>query len=179
MTAADNPTRPAPRQGGGRRGTSPRTAARVAAVQALYQIEMSGLPAEQVISEFRNHRPVVETDSEDGGTGARPDAKLFAAITAAASVRRGEIDELIKPALAEGWAIERLDAVMRAVLRAGVGELLDLPDVPARVAINEYVEVARAFLGAKETGFVNGVLDRLARRLRPDEVKSPKGESTP
>ena len=163
MTGGDSSPPPA-KAGRTRRGGSPRTAARIAAVQALYQTDMSGAPADQVIAEFREHR-----------LGSDTDAELFSAITAAASVRRAEIDELIRSALAEGWTLERLDSVMRAVLRAGVCELLDFADVPARVAIDQYVDVAHAFLGAKETGFVNGVLDRLARRLRPDDVKAGHG----
>jgi len=166
MTASDTPPPVAKTRARGR-GGSPRTAARIAAVQALYQIDMSGVPADQVIQEFREHR-----------LGSDTDAELFSAITAAASVRRAEIDEMIRAAL-EGWTLERLDSVMRAVLRAGVCELLDFADVPARVAINEYVEVAHAFLGGKETGFVNGVLDRLARRLRPEDVKAAPAHGAP
>ncbi len=153
--------RPAAKRKGGRR-----TAARIAAVQALYQIEMSGAPAVDVIAEFKDHR----LDIAEGGE--KPDAELFAAIAASASVRREDVDGQIKSALAEGWAIERLDAVMRALLRAGVAELLDFSDVPARVIIDQYLDVAHAFLGEKEVGFVNGVLDRLARQLRPHEVKA-------
>lgn len=163
MTASD-PSAPARSKRGKR--TSPRTAARIAAVQALYQIEMSSAAADQVIAEFREHR-----------LGSDSDADLFANLTAATWVRRVEIDNLIRSALAEGWTIERLDAVMRALLRAGVCELLDFADVPVPVVIDQYVEVAHAFLGQKEKGFVNGLLDRLARRLRPQEVKAPADES--
>jgi N utilization substance protein B len=163
MTASD-PSAPARSKRGKR--TSPRTAARIAAVQALYQIEMSSAAAEQVIAEFREHR-----------LGSDSDADLFANLTAATWVRRVEIDNLIRSALAEGWTIERLDAVMRALLRAGVCELLDFADVPVAVVIDQYLEVAHAFLGQKEKGFVNGLLDRLARRLRPQEVKGPANES--
>jgi N utilization substance protein B len=165
---AGNPTprRPIPKRKGGRR-----TAARVAAVQALYQIEMSAAPAVDVIAEFRAHRLDAAAGGE-GEAGDKPDTELFAAIAASTSVRREEIDALIKSALADGWAIDRLDAVMRALLRAGVCELLDFADVPARVIIDQYVDVAHAFLAAKEAGFINGMLDRLARRLRPSEVKA-------
>ena len=164
---SDNPSAPArPRRD--RPAGSPRAAARLAAVQALYQIEFSRAPADQVIAEFREHR-----------LGSDADAELFAGLTAATWVRRAEIDGLIKPALAEGWTIERLDAVMRALLRAGVCELLDFADVPAPVVIDQYVELAHAFLGRKETGFVNGLLDRLARRLRPQEVKADANHPKP
>lgn len=165
---------PAPREGEGARPRSPRTAARISAVQALYQIEMSGAPADEVIAEFRDHRLTGDPEQTE-----RPDAKLFSAIAAAASVRRGEIDTLISSVLAEGWTLARLDAVTRALLRAGVAELLDFADVPARVAIDQYLEVAQVFLGVKEKGFVNGVLDRLARQLRPQEVKASKHERSP
>ncbi len=151
--------------GTGRERGGRRLAARIAAVQALYQIEQSKAPAADVIAEFKAHR--LGADSE--GRGAA-DPELFSAIAAGASVRREEIDALVKPALAEGWALDRLDAVMRALLRAGVCELLDFADVPARVVIDQYLEVAHAFLADKETGFVNGVLDRLARHLRPQEI---------
>jgi N utilization substance protein B len=164
MTTSD-PSAPA-RSRRGKRAGSPRTGARIAAVQALYQIEMSQAAADQVIAEFREHR-----------LGSDTDAELFATLTAATWVRRVEIDELIKSALAEGWTIARLDAVMRALLRAGVSELLDFADVPVPVVIDQYVEVAHAFLGQKETGFVNGLLDRLARRLRPQEVRASADES--
>lgn len=171
MTSRDPPAPPASdgvrdpaRPKRGRRGGSPRTAARVAAVQALYQIEMSGAPAADVIAEFRDHRL--------GEAEGRPaaDARLFAELTAAASVRREDVDRLIAGALAEGWSLDRLDSVMRALLRAGVCELLEFTGVPARVVIDQYLDVAHAFLAGKETGFVNGVLDRLARQLRPQEL---------
>lgn len=167
MTGRDPSAPPAPAERG-RRAGSPRLAARIAAVQALYQLEMSGGDAAEVIAEFRTHR----LGERDGGPAA--DAKLFAALTAAASVRRADIDRLIAGALAAGWPLERLDSVMRAVLRAGVCELLEFADVPARVVIDQYLDVAQAFLGDKEKGFVNGVLDRLARELRASELGAPK-----
>jgi N utilization substance protein B len=138
-------------------------AARVAAIQALYQTEMSSAPAADVIAEFRDHR--LEQAS---------DAELFSAIVANASVRRAEIDALIMPVLAKGWSLERLDSVMRALLRAAVSELVDCPDTPVRVILDQYVEAAKAFFGDKEIGFVNGVLDRLARQLRADEVEASR-----
>lgn len=167
MTERDPPPTAAPRGAGrakrGRAG-SPRTAARIAAVQALYQIEMSSAAPDTVIVEFRDHR------LGEQGDGPAADVGLFSTLTAAASVRRGEIDQLIRGALAEGWALERLDSVVRALLRAGVCELIEFADVPARVVIDQYLDVAHAFLAGKETGFVNGVLDRLARQLRPQEL---------
>lgn len=154
---ADNPAMP-------RKGER-RTAARRLAVQALYQVDMSKADAADVIKEFRDHRL-----AEAGSGKSAPDAKLFAAIVATAATRQAEIDSLIGSALAEDWKIERLDAVMRALLRAGVAELIDFAGTPARVIIDEYMHVAHAFFPARETGFVNGMLDRLARGMRPTEV---------
>lgn len=160
---ADKPPMDSPT---GRKGER-RTAARRLAVQALYQIEMSSADAADVIKEFRAHRL-----TEAGSGKSAPDAKLFAAVVATAATRQAEIDALITPALAEDWKLERLDAVMRALLRAGVAELVDFTDTPARVIIDEYMHVAHAFFPAKETGFVNGMLDRLARGVRAGEVGS-------
>lgn len=142
-----------------------RTAGRRLAVQALYQIEMSGADPADVIKEFRDHRL-----TEEGQGKSAPDAKLFAAVVATAATRQAEVDALISSALSEDWKLERLDAVIRALLRAGVAELLDFSDTPARVIIDQYMHVAHAFFPAKETGFVNGMLDRLARQVRPSEV---------
>jgi N utilization substance protein B len=159
MTAVSSSPGAAPRKG------VRRTAARTLAVQALYQIEMRGADAADVIREFREHRL-----AEVGSGKEAPDAKLFAAVVATAWTRREEIDALIASALAEDWKFERLDAVVRALLRAGVAELVDFADTPAQVIINEYLNVAHSFVPAHEAGFVNGVLDRLARRLRTTEV---------
>jgi len=159
MTAA------APSQGSTPRKGARRTAARTLAVQALYQIEMRNADAAEVIHEFREHRL-----AEAGSGKEAPDAKLFAALVAAAWTRREEIDAHIAPALAEDWKFERLDPVIRALLRAGVAELIDFSGTHTRVIIDEYLHVAHSFFPARETGFVNGVLDRLARRLRSSEV---------
>ncbi len=144
-----------------------RESARVAAVQALYQIDLSGAAAADVIAEFRDHRLDKSSDKD-----------LFSSIVATAAVKREEIDTLLSSALAEGWKIERLDAVLRALLRAGVGELQEPDGVPARVLLDQYVDVAHAFFTGKEVGFVNGVLDGLARRLRPQEVEGKRAGHT-
>lgn len=145
-----------------------RTAARVAAAQALYQIEMSGAPAADVIAEFRDHRLDDASDRE-----------LFAAIVATTSVRREEIDAQLKAVLVEGWPLERLDAVLRALLRAAAAELIDGAEPPARVVLDQYMEVARIFFTDKEIGFANGVLDGLARRVRPAELAAHDGRPAP
>jgi N utilization substance protein B len=140
---------------------SRRAAARIAAVQALYQIDLtSGEPA-KVVAEFRQHRI-------DGG---KADRDFFGEIVEGVSTRHVEIDALLTPLLAEGWALPRLETVLRATLRAGAFELLARGDVPARVVIDEYVNVARAFFSDKEPGVVNGILDRLARSLRAAEFE--------
>ncbi len=142
----------------GRRGR--RSVARLAAVQALYQIDLTATPPEQVIAEFLSHRL-----DEIGGKGAA-DAVFFSELVGGVVARRTEIDALLAPLLAEGWTIERLEKVLRAILRAGAFEMLARGDVPAAVVIDEYVRVAHAFFSEREPGVVNGILDRLARTVR-------------
>ncbi len=149
-----------------------RSAARVAAVQALYQAEVGGGAIEAVIVEFIEHRLGVAIDEVPA---VEADAGLFAELARGATVRRDELDALISGALAEGWTMERLELVLRAVLRAGTFELLARPEVPARVVIDEYVDVAHAFFANGVPGLVNGVLDRLAHELRPAEFDTPDG----
>ncbi|HEX6980002.1 MAG TPA: transcription antitermination factor NusB [Alphaproteobacteria bacterium] len=142
---------------------SRRSAARLAAVQALYQIDLTSSDSKTVIDEFRSHRL--------DAAGDQPDAAYFGEIVAGVDARRTEIDSMLAALLAEGWTIARLETVLRAVLRAGAFELIARGDVPARVVIDEYVQVAHAFFAGKEPAVVNGVLDRLARRVRPDEFE--------
>lgn len=168
-----------------RRGDSSRRArsqARQAAVQALYQIDLTAAAAETVVDEFLRHRfpaeASAESSAEAGPSGASSgevgiDRALFASLVRGTTARREEIDRLLTGTLAEAWSVGRLDMVLRAALRAGIYELLERPDVPAKVAINEYVDVAKAFLASDSAGFVNGVLDRLAHRLRADELGAP------
>jgi N utilization substance protein B len=144
-----------------------RSLARLAAVQALYQIELAGSEPEAVIAEFLAHRLGQEIDGE---RYADADRAFFRALVSGGSERREDIDRSIAAALPADWPLARLESVLRAIMRAGAYELLACPDVPARVAINEYVEIAHAFFSGKEPGMVNGVLDRLARTLRPDEL---------
>lgn len=146
---------------------SRRGGARLAAVQALYQIEVSAADPAAVIDEFRLMRMIGGEEKRE--RGADVDETFFTALVEGVTVRRAEIDAQLVPLLTEGWALERLESVLRAILRAGAFELIARGDIPARVVINEYVGVARAFFGGKEPGFANGVLDRLARRVRPEE----------
>lgn len=156
-------------------GPARRTAARLAAVQALYQMEMSGLSAEAVVREFGRHRLGQEID---GASYGEADRTLFADLVRGVTADRAEVDRLIGTALSTEWVVERLETILRAILRAGAYELARRPDVPPRVIINEYVGIADAFFSEKETGLVNGVLDRLARTLRSDELETPKRDRT-
>jgi N utilization substance protein B len=136
-------------------------------VQALYQIELSGESADTVIEEFLSHRAGHEIDGE---RYAAPHVRHFERVVQEASARAAEFDALVTATLAERWSLDRLGAVVRALLRAATCELAACPDVPARVVINEYVELARAFYSEREPAFVNGALDSLARRLRAAEM---------
>jgi len=147
---------------------SRRRRARLAAIQALYQLELTGAPLEQVVSEFEAHRlaDLLEPLEEEASSG-EVDREWFAVVTRGAWRRADELDPLLEEMLAAGWNLTRLGYILRACLRAGAFELADRPDVPAQVVTNEYVALAHAFLPADEAGFVNAVLDRLAERLRP------------
>lgn len=153
-----------------------RRGARLASVQALYQIELSGRPADAVIEEFLHHR--VGRDL-DGARFARPHRRHFEHTVREASARAREIDALVADSLAERWNLERLGAVLRALMRAAVCELFTCPEVPARVVIDEYVELARAFFSGREPAFVNGALDTLARRLRAVEMAEATEDDEP
>ncbi len=152
---------PAPRPAG---GTRKRSVARLAAVQALYQIDLSGAKPATVIAEFQRHRLGREIDGEQYGEA---DPALFADIVTGTIERQADLDRAISGSLTPDWPLERLETVLRAILRAGTYELLARPDVPVRVAISEYLDIAHAFYAGKEPGLVNGVLDRLAHVLRP------------
>ena len=140
-----------------------RSAARLAAVQALYQMEMEGTPLAKLLHEFHEHRLGATIEDE---TYADAEVAFFDDIVSGADARREEIDGLIAQRLAEGWSLERLDRPMRAILRAGAYELVARPDVPIATVITEYVDVAHAFYDKRETGFVNGLLDAIAKTAR-------------
>ena len=149
------------------RGAGKRGLARLAAVQALYQIELTSADPGAVVSEFLAHRLGREID---GDQYAEADRGYFADLVKGCSERREDVDGIVAAALPPDWPLPRLESVLRAILRAGTYELLARSDVPARVAINEYVEIAHAFFSGKEPGMVNGVLDRIARTLREAEL---------
>ncbi|HWK45691.1 MAG TPA: transcription antitermination factor NusB [Stellaceae bacterium] len=155
-----------PKSGKARTG-SRRSAARLAAVQALYQDEMTSLGARDVVGEFARHRLGQEIDGDDY---VPADQTLFEELVRGAIEHRPALDALLVPVLDVEWPLDRLEMVLRAILRAATFELAHRIDVPVRVVITEYVDIAHAFFAGKEPGFVNGVLDRLARSLRPTEL---------
>jgi N utilization substance protein B len=150
---------------------SQRSAARLAAVQALYQMEVTGKGLKETRNEFESFWIGHEIE------GVRyKDAEIafFDDILSGVVSAQGPIDRVIDNALAAGWPLVRIDSVMRAILRAGAYEIRQRSDVPARVSIKEYVDVAGAFFGAEEAGMVNAVLDAVARRCRTAEFE-PRG----
>lgn len=146
---------------------APRTAARVAAVQALYQMDVAATDLTEVIGQFEAFR--FGANAEERSL-ADADRDFFRSLVQGVVRRQREIDPLIDQQLADGWRLTRIDAILRAILRAATVELMERSDVPARVVITEYVNTAHAFLGGDEPRVVNGVLDKLARRLRAGEL---------
>lgn len=140
-----------------------RTVARLAAVQALYQMELAGEGVDTVIAEFQNHR--FDADIE-GELLAEADEAWFADIVRGVVEGQRDIDAAVKVRLASNWRIERLDATLRALLRCGAYELMHKPDTPFEVVINEYVDLAKAFFDEAEARFVNAALDGVARDAR-------------
>jgi len=165
MTIAARPRTPKAERG------RPRTAARVAAVQALFQSEQGQTSPETVIDEFVRHRlgELPGTGGFEDGRAPDADVKLFGRIVRIATVRQDDIDRMLTESLPADWPLLRLDPVLRAVMRAGVGELLMADGPPGKVVINEYLDVSHGFFDGDEPRMANGVLDRLARLLRPAE----------
>ncbi len=152
-----------------------RSAARLAAVQALYQMDMAGTDLSAIIDEFSAYRLQADPTGDDAeGTEAvaEADRTFFAEIVRGAVASQREIDPLVDQQLAAGWRLVRVDSTMRAIFRAAVYELKDRHEIPARVVINEYINVAHAFFDDDNPKVVNGLLDRLARRFRPDEFEA-------
>ncbi len=145
------------------RAGSPRSAARLAAVQALYQREMSGSPIALLLSEFHHHRLGAEIE---GAQFREADVEFFNDLVKGVDGRLAELDALVADHLATGWSLDRLDRPMRQILRAGAYELLARPDVDVATVISEYVDVAHAFYEPREAKFVNGLLDAIARKVR-------------
>ena len=163
-----------------------RSAARLAAVQALYEMDMVGAPSDAVLAEFLNKRWRLDADDADNngerdgkenaspaGTARpmiEPDSGWLDDLVRGVSGRLEELDGLIGPALSGELSLERIEALIRAILRAGTYELAAKPEVPAAVIITEYLDVVHAFFDDKETRLVNGILDHLARKLRAGEL---------
>jgi N utilization substance protein B len=143
-----------------------RGAARLAAVQALYQMELSGTGVLEIVSEYENFRLGQEVD---GDQYLKADASWFRSIVAGVVKDQRALDPLIADSLIEGWPLSRLDATIRAIMRAGVFELIERKDVPIAVIVTEYVEIANAFFSEDEPKLVNAVLDSVARKVRGDK----------
>jgi N utilization substance protein B len=143
-----------------------RGAARLAAVQALYQMDIGGAGVLEIVAEYEAHRLGSEIDGEQ----YRPaDPAWFRAVVSGVVDNQRALDPVIRSGLTEDWPLSRLDATLRAILRAGAWELSAKKDVPVAVVVNEYVDVARAFFDGEEPKIVNAVLDRLARKYRSDQ----------
>ncbi|MCW8305456.1 transcription antitermination factor NusB [Acidiphilium sp. PA] len=153
------------------KGVRPRTLARVAAVQALYQCEQNGETAETVIGQFIRHRIGALPGKPGVADGRVPEAHapLFSRIVRVATEQQDVIDPMIVSLLPEAWPMARLDPVLRALLRAGGAELWMTDGPPPRVVINEYLDVAHGFLKEDAVQLGNAVLDRMARMLRPND----------
>lgn len=155
------------------------TAARLAAVQALYQFEVAGGDVDDIVAQFGNRlfdRPAAgEADNE---AGFDFDPRLFGELVRGVTGRRDELDGLLSEALAADWPPERLQVILRCILLVGTCELVARRNTPARVVIAEHVDLAHAFFAGAEPGMVNAVLDRLARRLRPGELEEGNGDGT-
>ena len=149
-----------------------RGAARLAAVQALYQMDIARTPVNSILAEFESHWLGQEVE---GSQYLPAEAAFFRSIVRGVLDDQRTLDPMIDKALLGGWPLKRVEALLRAVLRAGAFELSSRSDVPARVVVAEYVDVAHAFLDGDETGMVNAVLDRIARQLRAAEFGAAAG----
>jgi len=151
-----------------RGGSRRRSVARLAAVQALYQLETNGeADPRSVVGEFVRHRFGQEIE---GNRLDEVDPELFADIVCGATADREHLDTEISAALTESWPLPRLDSVLRAILRAGAYELMHRRDVPPRVSLSEYTTIAYAFFTGKEPGLANGVLNHIAHAVREDDL---------
>jgi len=149
-----------------------KSSARLAAVQALYTIEMTGESVDRVVVNFLAHH-VGGQDNADLSpeeTIVEPDGDLLQRLVFGASMRKDDLDVLVGTHLTGDWTVERLEAILRAILRLGAFELTHFDDVPPRVVISEYVDIAHAFYSGAEPGLANAVLDRLARASRSEEM---------
>jgi N utilization substance protein B len=157
---------------GPERKANRRGAARLAAVQALYQMDIAGAGINDIFAEFESHWLGGEVE---GDKYLPAEAAFFRDVVSGVVRDQAKLDPLIDDALAKGWPLKRIDAILRAVLRAGAYELEHRKDVPGRVVVSEYVDVAHAFVEAEETGMVNAVLDQIARQFRGSEFARAGG----
>ncbi len=148
------------------RRANKRGAARLAAVQALYQMDLAATPLHKILAEFESHWIGREVEGEQY---LPAEAAFFREVVGGVVAEQRKLDPLIDDALARGWPLKRIETVLRAILRAGAYELGKRMDIPARVIVSEYVDVANAFVEKDETGLINAVLDQIARQLRAAE----------
>jgi N utilization substance protein B len=149
-----------------------RGAARLAAVQALYQMDLAGTGIDEILAQFESHWIGREVE---GAQYLPAEAAFFRDVVGGVVREQRRLDPLIDDALQRGWPLKRIETVLRAVMRAGAYELDHRRDVPARVIVSEYVDVAHAFVEGDETGMVNAVLDQLARQMRAAEFGTATG----
>jgi N utilization substance protein B len=149
-----------------------RGAARLAAVQALYQMDVAGTGLNEILAQFESHWLGREVEGEQY---LPAEAAFFRDIVEGVVAEQRRLDPLIDTVLASGWPLKRIETILRAVLRAGTYELDRKGDIPARVVVSEYVDVAHAFVDRDETGLVNAVLDQIARQLRGPEFSRAIG----
>ncbi len=152
-----------------------RGAARLAAVQALYQMDVVGTGVMETVAEYEDLRLGKELDGE---TYHAADASWFRSIVAGVVEGQKQIDPIVHASLSDDWPLARIDSILRAILRAGVFELSNRQDVPAKVVITEYVDIAKAFFDGDEPKMVNGVLDRVSRSVREGELAEKPDEAT-
>jgi N utilization substance protein B len=149
-----------------------RGAARLAAVQALYQMDVGGAGLNEILAQFESHWLGREVE---GAQYLPAEAAFFRDVVSGVVREQRKLDPLIDEAMAKSWPLKRIEAILRAALRAGAYELDHRRDVPARVVVSEYADVVAAFVERDETGMVNAVLDQLARRMRADEFNRAAG----
>jgi N utilization substance protein B len=152
-----------------------RSSSRLGAVQALYQMDIAGAPIADVLAEFESFWLGQEVEGEEYKPA---EVAFFRDIVEGVVQEQRRLDPDIDAALSAGWPLKRIEAILRAILRAGAYELLNRRDVPARVVITEYVDVAHAFVDREEAGMANAVLDKIARNMRPEEFDAAQGRGT-
>lgn len=162
-------------------GTRRKSAARLAAVQALYQVDLGDMSPDTVLQDFLQHgigstalQTVRGADYEDEreveAALVEPDGELLTSLVRGALASKDDLDRMVAGALSRDWSVERLESVLRSILRAGAFELSTRPDIPPKVTISEYVDIAHAFYSGPEPGLVNAVLDRIAKVVRAEEL---------